>query len=407
MQSSHSLCLSIPGSSYFCAMGLKQPVLLDNPKTTTAYYSDVAQWDSCAAHVADEGYLERLTLLYNKLGLEPTSLRQQREEVQRFNRSSFLCLCTSEWSPPVQSRPTLPQLWAQVSTLRLLLALATLFHFALAAIDVKSPYHQDVRLNREFSTKNPKGWAKYVDEIRKQLAPAYGLVKSGWHWQFCVKTLLTKQGFVDLPGVIQFRFLWKGSKLLLIFAKVVDDIFFAGKPKTLHQFQKSISEKFELGRISSASDIGFIRLLFDNPQTSPSLTRWMNFSAQIPMLISPLRWISNMKNLERHRKSANIKHLLTNWVCWDIAYPESFSCCYIDTEICLENQSFKHSPTLCCSKSYSFFKNSNLLYVLVPSRVEQKTVRYRGKDTELVHPCPSEWGNSAVELSEVISTSRA
>lgn len=80
--------------------------------------------------------------------------------------------------------------------------------------------------------------------------------------QLCIENWLFEEGFVDIPEFSQFFFLCRGSKLTLLLAKVVDDIdmIFTGHPEALKQFQKSISAKCDVARLSSESNIVFTGL---------------------------------------------------------------------------------------------------------------------------------------------------
>lgn len=121
----------------------------------------------------------------------------------------------------------------QFPTRILLLSLATLFHFTLAALDVEYTYRKTGKLNMGINMKPLRGWTKSVDEVSKLLDWAHGLVESGRLWQICVDNWLSAQGLLDVSVVSQFSLLWSRRKLTLILAKFVDDMIIPETPEAI------------------------------------------------------------------------------------------------------------------------------------------------------------------------------
>ena len=149
---------------------------------------------------------------------------------------------------------------AQFGCIRLLLSVATIFQFAIASLDISGAYLQAGDLGRDIYMRPPKGWTSFIDEVWKIVKPAYGLVESGRLWQLCIEQWLSDYGFDTIPGMPQLFLLRCDSsrKILLLLAKVVDDLLMAGVRPALSNFHGAISQSFKIGRFVSVSNSTFI-----------------------------------------------------------------------------------------------------------------------------------------------------
>lgn len=149
---------------------------------------------------------------------------------------------------------------AQFACIRLLLSLAALFHFSLAAIDISGAYLQEGKVNRDIYMRPPPGWTKFIDEIWKIVKPAYGLFESGRLWQLCIEEWLNRYGFDTIPGLPQFFVLRNNACIVLLLVKVVDDLLLTGLPHQLERFYSNICKRFKVGRFITGKKFIFYRL---------------------------------------------------------------------------------------------------------------------------------------------------
>ena len=151
---------------------------------------------------------------------------------------------------------------ARFACIRLLLSLATILHFTIASLDISAAYLQAGALGRDIYMRPPKGWTAFIDEIWKLVKPAYGLVESGRLWQLCIEKWFAEYGLEIVPGMPQlFIFRCNTSRrILLLVAKVVDDLLLAGTDNALSTFREAIMKRFKVGRYTSGSSLLFNRL---------------------------------------------------------------------------------------------------------------------------------------------------
>ena len=177
---------------------------------------------------------------------------------------------------------------AQFDCIRLLLSLATIFHLTLASLDVSAAYLQAGRLGRDIYMRPPKGWSSFIDEVWKLVKPAYGLVESGRLWQICIERWFQEYGFDTIPGMPQLFVLRcrNSSRILLLIAKVVDDLLLAGAPEALSKFKNAISVRFKIGRYMSGSRFIFNRLhitRYSNGDVHLSMREFMDTIEGLPI----------------------------------------------------------------------------------------------------------------------------
>ena len=156
---------------------------------------------------------------------------------------------------------------AQFPIIRIVISTSVILGFKLAFIDIKSAYLQAGDLPRLIYVKPPPGWAP-PGMVWRLLKPAYGLVESGRLWLLAIERWFSTVGIFEVPGLPQlFAKRDANGHLILIIAKVIDDLIIAGEPEVTDQFHRDISAKFKVGRYLTDPEAIFNRL---NISTKPN-----------------------------------------------------------------------------------------------------------------------------------------
>ena len=177
---------------------------------------------------------------------------------------------------------------AQFACIRMLLSLATFLHLTLASLDISAAYLQAGALGGDIYMRPLKGWTSFTDEIWKLIKPAYGLVESGRLWQMCIERWFQDYGLVPIPGIPQLFVLrcTKTKCVLLLVAKVVDDLLMAGIDSALNKFRAAITKRFKVGRYSSGSTLLVNRLhitRLDNGAVHISMKEFLETITKMPI----------------------------------------------------------------------------------------------------------------------------
>jgi hypothetical protein len=137
---------------------------------------------------------------------------------------------------------------AQFCSIRLLLSLAVLLKFRLSSLDISGAYLQAGPIQRDIYVRPPPGWSPR-NILWHLTRPAYGIVESGRLWQLAIEEWLTKQGFSHVNGLSQL-FVLRSSDghILLLLAKVVDDLLVAGSIHSMNDFHNHLCNRFKVGR---------------------------------------------------------------------------------------------------------------------------------------------------------------
>lgn len=150
---------------------------------------------------------------------------------------------------------------AQFAIIRLLLSFAAILQLSLATIDIQSAYLQSPNLTRTIFMRPPKGWTSSTGVLWRLLKPAYGLVESGRLWALEIESWMADNGLHQTRGLPQL-FIRRNAanRVILIIAKVVDDLLIAGADADINSFHAEIDAKFKVGRVVRASRMMFNRL---------------------------------------------------------------------------------------------------------------------------------------------------
>ena len=149
---------------------------------------------------------------------------------------------------------------AQFPVIRTLISICILLDFSFASLDIKSAYLQAGKFPRTIFVRPPKGWAK-AGIVWRILKPAYGLVESGRLWQLAIERWFNSDDIFEVDGLPQL-FVKRDAtgKIVLLIAKVVDDLLIGGKKREIESFRDKIMSRFKVGRFNNSEQIIFNRL---------------------------------------------------------------------------------------------------------------------------------------------------
>ena len=133
--------------------------------------------------------------------------------------------------------------------IRLLLFVCTILGWFLTKVDVKSAFLQSGRANRDVYVIPPRE-CRNRSFLWLLLVAAYGLANANAKWQVHSDDTFLSFGLHSVPFVPQLFFKREGGELVLIVAKIVDDILFGGTEKARREFQKHLESVYKLGTIS-------------------------------------------------------------------------------------------------------------------------------------------------------------
>jgi Reverse transcriptase (RNA-dependent DNA polymerase) len=145
---------------------------------------------------------------------------------------------------------------AQSSVIRQVLAFAKLHKFYVGSIDVVAAFLKSGPLPRRVSVRPPREWAK-PGCLWRLLRPAYGLVKSSRLWQLAIEKWIFARDFFLVPGASQVFVLRQSGTLIMLIARVVDDILVCGPPDKIQAFNKYNSRTYELSPLRTGSKVRF------------------------------------------------------------------------------------------------------------------------------------------------------
>ena len=149
---------------------------------------------------------------------------------------------------------------AQFPIIRTLICLCALLDISFATLDIKSAYLQAGKFPRTVFVRPPKGWAK-LGIVWRILKPTYGLAESGRLWQLAIERWFNTNDIFEVDGLPQLFVKHDADgNIVLLIAKVVDDLLIAGKKPAINDFHELIKARFKVGRFQDDEQVIFNRL---------------------------------------------------------------------------------------------------------------------------------------------------
>ena len=133
--------------------------------------------------------------------------------------------------------------------LRIVLMTAALHKWKLVKADVKNAFLQTGMAARDVYVIPPKE-STNRKSLWLLLAAAYGLVNANSKWQIQSDKVLTDMGLEQCTYVPQLFTLKVNGKIVLIVAKIVDDMLATGELAMTEQFIKKFNIQFKLGTVN-------------------------------------------------------------------------------------------------------------------------------------------------------------
>lgn len=132
------------------------------------------------------------------------------------------------------------------SSVRLLLALASIFGWPIWTTDVRQAYLQSASLLRRAVFLNPKGIELGKDEFLQLILPLYGLSESGDYWNRTLRDhLLDDCKFEQCAADLSLFFKRQGKKLAGLSANYVDDLLRTAPPELRKGMEAELRARFE------------------------------------------------------------------------------------------------------------------------------------------------------------------
>lgn len=131
---------------------------------------------------------------------------------------------------------------------RILLSICTIFHFYVSKVDIKSAFLQSGKATRDVFVVPPRECDNKTFYWLLEVA-TYGLVNANAKWQNHSDTTFLDMGLLSVVQVPQLFYLMEGGILVLIVAKVVDDILVGGHDEIRKRFIKRLAEVYKIGTI--------------------------------------------------------------------------------------------------------------------------------------------------------------
>lgn len=133
--------------------------------------------------------------------------------------------------------------------LRILESVAALFGWTVIRIDAKSAFLQTGKADRKVYVIPPNESEMKSTHLWLLLAAAYGLVNANAKWQAKSDSRLYEIGMTQCQQIPQLFYMHENGRLVLIAAKIVDDIKIAGTDSHSERFINMFNKSFKLGTI--------------------------------------------------------------------------------------------------------------------------------------------------------------
>lgn len=139
---------------------------------------------------------------------------------------------------------------AQWEVIRLLLSLVVILRFFIGCVDIKGAYLQSGSITRLLYVRPPRECGGMRGKLWKLLKLPYGIPEAGRQWAKAIESwMIDTAGFQRVFGVPQlFSRRDSAGDIILLVAKVTDDILMAGTKEAMQQFSEEISSRFTVSK---------------------------------------------------------------------------------------------------------------------------------------------------------------
>lgn len=134
--------------------------------------------------------------------------------------------------------------------LRILESIASLFGWALYKADVKAAFLETGAAERDVYVKPPVESRMRATHVWLLLTAAYGLVNANAKWQSKSDAVMLDLGLQQSKHIPQLFFKKKNEELVLVAAKVVNDLKASGKRDNAKDFLTAFDRKFKFGAVN-------------------------------------------------------------------------------------------------------------------------------------------------------------
>ena len=133
--------------------------------------------------------------------------------------------------------------------LRILESIASLFSWKIHRADVKATFLQTGEAQRNVYVRPPKESQMKSTHLWLLLTAAYGLVNANAKWQNQSDNVMLDIGLQQSPHVPQLFFKTENGRIVLIVAKIVDDLKVAGGDKCVQHFVEEFDKTLKFGDV--------------------------------------------------------------------------------------------------------------------------------------------------------------
>ena len=134
--------------------------------------------------------------------------------------------------------------------LRILESIASLYKWKLHKADVKAAFLQTGQAKRDVYVRPPKESSMKSTHLWLLLTAAYGLVNANAKWQNQSDNVMLDLGLQQSSPIPQLFFKKEGGRLVLLVAKIVDDLKVAGEGNRAELFLEAFDKKFKFGNVN-------------------------------------------------------------------------------------------------------------------------------------------------------------
>lgn len=164
---------------------------------------------------------------------------------------------------------------AQFDVIRFMLALVTFLPMQLGAVDISGAYMQSGPIRRDLYVRPPREWGTRRGFIWKLLKMPYGVSEAGRQWALVFEEWLTRDmGMETVRGISQlFVKRREDGSILLMVAKVTDDLLIAASAGVMKEFVEQVRKRFKISKSITNGPILFNGALIDrNERGDVSIT---------------------------------------------------------------------------------------------------------------------------------------